>query len=501
MPIRRSSSPALQAEQSSKRQKFDHQSLPELLPYGTMADNSLPSGLELTEVETTLRQLLLDVVAYIESNSCSDPLDSTVQLPDELAKAPLELRFAGGWVRDKLLGVGSHDIDIAINKMTGLSFALKMEEYLLMPENSEKYGSDILRSIAKIERNPEKSKNLETATTRLMGLDLDFVNLRKETYTENSRNPEIEFGTPEEDAIRRDATINAMFYNINKSAIEDLTGKGWDDMQAKIIRTPLEPYQTFKDDPLRILRLIRFASRLNYTIDPEAETSMGNEEIKKFLELKISRERIWVELEKMLKGPDPHFAMALIDRLGLYETIFTDPTRILPSRPEVDYFSRAYECVSEMVGPEKANDTISSILLRNPEEKFQAWMSAAVMPWVDAPLVDHPKPTKPKLYIPQLVASEGIKAPNKITDIITASMKNLEEIKHLKDQCVAQLKFAHKRKDGDDATARDTLGMAIRGWGQSWRSQVLFALLHDVALGSISKESELYTWLPLQSIF
>ncbi|KAF2496720.1 tRNA nucleotidyltransferase [Lophium mytilinum] len=459
-----------------------------------MGKSSLPSDLELTKVESTLRQLLLDVVAYIESTSGAGALDSTVQLPKELENAPLELRFAGGWVRDKLLGVGSHDIDIAINKMTGLNFAEKMQEYLKKPESVEKYGPDILRGIAKIERNPEKSKNLETATTKLLGLDLDFVNLRKETYKDDSRNPEVEFGTPEEDAMRRDATINSMFYNINTSSIEDLTGRGWEDMQAKIIRTPLEPYQTFMDDPLRTLRLIRFASRLNYSIDPDAENSMGNDDIKKAFALKISRERIWVELEKMLNGPDPHMAMVLINRVGLYDTIFTDPSRDLPSKPELSYFPSAYGTVFEMLSPEKADGTISSNLLRNPEEKFQAWMSAAVMPWADAPLVDPPKKNKPMLYVPQLVAWEGVKAPNRICDVITASLKNLEEIKNLKDQCVIQLRSPHRRKDGQDATARDTLGMAIRSWGQSWRSQLLFALLHDTALGSISKETILSTY-------
>lgn len=486
--MRRYSSPGTHEDKPPKRQKVEHKSLPKILPY--MDKNSLPSGLELTQVETTLRNLLLDVVSHIESTSGSDPPDSTVKLPDELAKAPLELRFAGGWVRDKLLGVVSHDIDIAINKMTGLNFALKMEEYLQIPANSKIYGPDILRSITKIERNPEKSKNLETATTNLMGLDLDFVNLRKETYTGDSRNPDVEFGTPEEDAIRRDATINAMFYNINTSSIEDLTGRGWDDMQAKLIRTPLEPYQTFMDDPLRMLRLIRFASRLNYTIDSAAEKSMGNEAIKKAFDVKISRERVWIELEKMVKGPDPYMALGLIDRLGLYETIFTDPTRTMPSTPELDYFSRAFECVSELTSKAQTHEPISSILLRNRDETFQAWMSAAVMPWADAPMIAASKPTRPKLYVPQVVATDGVKAPNKVSDVIMASMKNLEEIKSLKDQCVAQLNSSSNHKDGSDATARDTLGMAIRQWGQSWRSQVLFALLHDVALGSISKESK-----------
>lgn len=105
--------------------------------------------------------------------------------------------------------------------------------------------------------------------------------------------------------LRRDATINAMFYNINTSSIEDFTGRGRQDLQAKTLRTPLDPYQTFEDDPLRVLRLIRFASRLGYTIDQQALDAMRENEIKDALKRKISRERIGVEMEKALRGPGP----------------------------------------------------------------------------------------------------------------------------------------------------------------------------------------------------
>lgn len=95
---------------------------------------------------------------------------------------------------------------------------------------------------------------------------------------------------------------NALFYNLNESKVEDLTGLGITDMQNKIIRTPLEPLQTFKDDPLRILRLIRFASRLGYQIHEDTENAMNNDEIGEVLKLKISRERVGTELDKMLEG-------------------------------------------------------------------------------------------------------------------------------------------------------------------------------------------------------
>lgn len=457
--------------------------------------------LELTEVETKLRQLLLDVATYIDETP-SDGDVSGVQVPAELAKEKIVLRWTGGWVRDKLLNVGSHDIDVAINKMTGEHFGLKMQEYLEIPGNAEKHGlidksdglsaRDKTKKIApglhKIEANPEKSKNLETATTKIMGIDLDLVNLRKETYNEVSRNPQMEFGTAEEDAMRRDATVNAMFYNLHTCQVEDFTGRGHDDMAAKIIRTPLEPYQTFKDDPLRVLRLIRFASRLDYTIEPETAKAMGNPEIQDVLKIKISRERVGIELEKMLKGPRPRMALELIDRFGLYRTVFTDPTRELPAEPETDYFKPAYEEVESVVT--KSDDVpavIPDTLLRNDDDKYLAWICATMMPWADAPTVPHPKPLQRPYFVAYLVAREGFKAPNKVCDVIASSLSNSEEIRNLVAQCVKGLRRPDTVNPDSDPTARDTLGMAIRRWGSTWRTQVLFNLVYEIVLGRVSK--------------
>jgi tRNA nucleotidyltransferase (CCA-adding enzyme) len=245
--------------------------------------------IQLTPREEQLRQLLLDVARYIDES--------------KEIKEKLELRFAGGWIRDKLLDIESHDIDTAINAMTGYAFSTKMQEYLKDEENLKKHSLEPtdIHNLHKILANPEKSKHLETATTKIFGFDVDFVNLRKETYSEDSRNPQMEFGTAEEDALRRDATINALFYNLHTDLVEDFTG-GLEDLAAKHIRTPLDPKTTFMDDPLRVLRLIRFASRLTFTIDPKSEAYMSDPAVMEALKSKISRERVGVELEKMLKG-------------------------------------------------------------------------------------------------------------------------------------------------------------------------------------------------------
>jgi tRNA nucleotidyltransferase (CCA-adding enzyme) len=502
------SSPPDLHERSPKRRRIER-SPPQprfIRPFGTMAAKTDPSSihLELTEVESRLRQLLLDVAAYIDSAPSKEDVTS-VPVPEQLAKEKIVLRWTGGWVRDKLLQVGSNDIDVAINKMTGEHFGLKMQEYLEIPGNAEKHGligksenlsaSDKAKRIApglhKIEANPEKSKNLETATTKIMGIDLDLVNLRKETYNEVSRNPQMEFGTAEEDAVRRDATVNAMFYNLHTCQVEDFTKHGHDDMAAKIIRTPLEPYQTFKDDPLRVLRLIRFASRLDYTIEPETAKAMGNTEIQDVLKIKISRERVGIELEKMLKGPRPRMALELIDRFGLYRTVFTDPTRELPSDPETAYYQLAYNFVDSVVTKESdVPSAIPDILLRNADEKYLAWVCATAMPWADAPTVPHPKPAQRPFYTAYLVAREGFKAPNKVCDVVAASLSNSEEIRTVVAECAKGMRRPDTVNPANDPTARDTLGMAIRRWGSTWRTQVLFNLIYEVVLGRVSKEGK-----------
>lgn len=247
--------------------------------------------IQLTDTEQRLRALLLDVAAYIDKDAARADAD------------PLVLRWAGGWVRDKLLGHASHDVDTAINSMTGFPFAEKMREFCAVPDHVARHsiGTEDISNLYKVGRNPDKSKCLETAAATIFGVDLDFVNLRRETYVEDSRNPQMEFGTPEEDALRRDATVNALFYNLHTGQVEDFTG-GVADLGAKLIRTPMAPLQTFMDDPLRVLRLVRFASRLGFRIDEDAERFMGDPRVLDALRLKISRERVGIEVDKMLRG-------------------------------------------------------------------------------------------------------------------------------------------------------------------------------------------------------
>lgn len=462
-------------------------------------DPNSSKSIVLTPVESTLRVLLLDVAKYIEENPTPPGSERHVKLSHELDEQPLVLRFTGGWVRDKLLGLCSHDIDVAINKMTGYQYGLRLKEYLDIAGNPEKYGlegvattekqsqkagstgkSKTVGGLHKIEANPEKSKHLETVTTKILGLDIDLVNLRKETYTDESRNPQMEFGTPQEDSLRRDATVNAMFYNLNTEEVEDFTNKGHDDLRDKIMRTPLEPYQTFKDDPLRVLRLIRFASRLDYTIDPQVLVAMRDPDIQDALRRKISRERIGVELEKALKGPDPHEALRLVFSLGLYETIFSDPLGAASNhyKPDTDGWQIVIDSLKDTIDD---GSTISELVIRDDEERYMAWLLAALVPYRDAP---QPEPSAPGRKVPPpmsvIVAREGIKATNKVSEVIMAAVRNQSEISRIVEKMNEQKRRPEKYVDGEDVKGRDVLGMAIRRWGASWRSQVIYAFFVDI---------------------
>ncbi|KAL6700234.1 poly A polymerase C-terminal region-like protein [Trichoderma pleuroticola] len=422
----------------------------------TMSTNR---SVQLTQREQQLRLLLVNVAEFI---------DTTVKLDQ-----PLVLRWAGGWVRDRLLGTESHDIDVAINAMTGQQFAQHLSEYCQQPDAAQTHGfapGDIGR-LHHIASNPDKSKHLETAMVKLFGMDLDFVNLRKETYAEDSRNPQMEFGTAEEDALRRDATINALFYNLHTEQIEDFTG-GIRDMDAKTIRTPLEPFQTFMDDPLRVLRLIRFASRLGFTIDAESEKFMSDKRVLEALRKKISRERVGVELEKMLKCKTPRVALELIDRLGLYQAIFSDPLQENTLMPDISRWHVSYSCLDELLR-NRDTGSICQILVDDDESTYLAWNLAAVSPWI--PVEDRSGRKQKANALPPvgIIAREGFKASNKLTTIMAACHKHRAEILELKEAvCESTLKI-HER---------DTFGMAIRKWeavGGNWKLQVLGVILAD----------------------
>lgn len=208
------------------------------------------------------------------------------------------------------------DIDIALDDMLGREFAEHLNEYL-SSQGEETY------SVGVVLKNPERSKHLETATMKVGSFWIDFVNLRAEEYTQDSRIPELmRIGTASEDAFRRDLTINSLFYNINTGEVEDWTGRGFDDLRKGIVATPLPALTTLLDDPLRVLRSVRFAARLRFIMEDKLTQAAQDVRVRNALAEKVSRERVGGEVELMLRSPDPVGAMRLLIELNLIETVF-----------------------------------------------------------------------------------------------------------------------------------------------------------------------------------
>jgi len=235
----------------------------------------------------------------------------------------VEARICGGWVRDQLLGVESDDIDISLSNMTGADFVKYIQEY-----TSKNGQEDFIGRTYIVDQNIEKSKHLATAGINLFGQKVEFVNLRSETYGD-SRVPEMTIGTPQQDAQRRDLTINALFYNITTGQIEDYVG-GCDDLETMILKTPLDPEKTFQDDPLRMLRVLRFYSRYpNAKIDSSVIEAMKNPNVQNEYN-KLAPERAAPEIFKTMKGAKPAEAIRILFETGLYKQVFQLPDDFMP---------------------------------------------------------------------------------------------------------------------------------------------------------------------------
>ncbi|MBR5924056.1 MAG: tRNA nucleotidyltransferase, partial [Bacteroidales bacterium] len=210
----------------------------------------------------------------------------------------------GGYVRDCFLGRPCNDIDIVVEG-SGIDFAQAV---------GEKTGKSV-----------SYFKNFGTAMLHFEGDEIEFVGARKESYRRESRNPIVENGTLEDDQLRRDFTINAMAFSLQEEdfgALVDPFG-GIKDLAAGIIRTPLDPDTTYSDDPLRMLRAVRFATKLStpelrFSIVPESIESMRR--MAPRMEI-LSKERIAEELNKMLMCQRPSMAFELMDECGLLEGI------------------------------------------------------------------------------------------------------------------------------------------------------------------------------------
>lgn len=224
----------------------------------------------------------------------------------KIAKAAEEMDLPcyliGGFVRDKIIGRPTKDADI-VCVGDGIDLANEVAKQFTPHPRVDFY------------------KNFGTAHIRLEAFDIEFVGARKESYRYHSRNPEVTAGTLEDDQQRRDFTINALAISLNKTDYGKLIDpfEGIKDLKKKIIKTPLDPLRTFSDDPLRMMRAIRFASQLNFEIEEKTLQAIRDNAHRISI---ISQERITEELNKIILSPEPSVGLELLYETELLHIIF-----------------------------------------------------------------------------------------------------------------------------------------------------------------------------------
>jgi len=237
-----------------------------------------------------------------------------------------ELRVVGGWVRDKLLGRSPNDIDITVlghaprlkrrventTFLTGADFFYYVQRWLHANDDREFKGFFTIDGTA--DRSPRR---LSVAVGKLCGFEVAITNL----WVGGSSTASLDLY---EDAIRRDLTINALFYNLHTRQVEDWTRQGLQDLERRVIRTPMSPPLTFDAFPMapaRPLRCIRFACRLNFTLDPGIVQIARTAKVRQDLATRVSRNRIGREVKELVACPDPYRALRLIDACGFRDVI------------------------------------------------------------------------------------------------------------------------------------------------------------------------------------
>ncbi len=210
----------------------------------------------------------------------------------------------GGYVRDLFLGRHSTDMDFVT-----VGSGIKVAELV-----AEKLGPKTSLAVY---------SNFGTAQVKNKNMELEFVGARKESYSHDSRNPVVEDGSLDDDQKRRDFTINAMAISLNSDTFGELVDPfdGLSDIDKRLIRTPLDPDVTFSDDPLRMMRAIRFATQLDFDIFPATFEAIARNSGRISI---ISRERVFDELMKIIKSPVPSKGFLLLERSGLLKIIFPE---------------------------------------------------------------------------------------------------------------------------------------------------------------------------------
>lgn len=343
---------------------------------------------------------------------------------------PAVARIAGGWVRDKLLGQSSDDIDICIDGCSARDFGKALSDQF--PDDKTK--------IVTLEANPSQCKNMQTVRVCIFGDKwIDICNLRGDAGSQ-------EQGTPLSDAQHRDFAINALFYNITESKVEDFVG-GIPDLKAGIIRTPIDPNLTFTEDPLRIIRAARFRARLGYEYDPSIIDSA-----KEHLELfasKITRERITQELTKIIEKNAIVDFLKFTISIGFFEIIF-DPQHLWN------------------LNPEEALARVEELYSKQPEGPLLALSFAAIYRPIEGS-AKHSDPEHPKKMMPpvEYAIAREMKMPIRVANDAATLIHGASKLNNLQEII--------NSKVTDLAEKRVIVGRWVREVGDLWH------LVHYIA--------------------
>ncbi|OAQ98094.1 hypothetical protein LLEC1_00803 [Akanthomyces lecanii] len=348
----------------------------------------------------------------------------------------LEIWITGGWVRDRLLGIPSSDLDLALNNLTGNEFVKVLRAFSARPEIESKYSEKAAylgipqpyMSRAHItKKNLKMSKKLETAGCTRFGMDVDLVNLRKEVYDGKSRNPDMEFGTAAEDASRRDATVNAIFFHLERQ--ED-------------------------------------------------------HEVHEALDTIITRDRVGAELDKMITGSNTATAFNFIFDFHLYSPVFVRPDSAVfahlashdlawgtrsTSSPRPTNWPLAYNMLARIL----VGQSNLSPLIRSYGVPEQLWLLAAYSPLAEL------RRTLRKEIVRE--ASSSIKATASATKLLDDSLRNFSSIRTIVD-CFAD-------RPGR-CCSRSECGMAIRSRGSTWIAQLTYVLLAETLHQDTTEDSK-----------
>lgn len=275
---------------------------------GNKMTKTAQNAVNLTDVESKIFNFLVDFKKKANTN--------------------IDFRVVGGWVRDKLLQQPSDDIDIAVN---GSGKNIVKQIYDFAKDNNIDFVSKPISISLDKQSIPEErdgeTDELQVGGINIYGMKIEFIPMRKEVYDNESRTPKVEMtNNPSDDSLRRDLTINSLYYNLETKNVEDYTGGLNDLLTNKVLRTPKDAYSIFMEDPLRILRSLRFKSRYpNFKLDEDIIKAMKDENIHQAYAKKVATERAGPELIKIMQSENPTEALRLLFETDIYHQVFKLP--------------------------------------------------------------------------------------------------------------------------------------------------------------------------------